>query len=168
MFRRSFLILSLSFVLTSPLLADDGPKPVKPPKPAGGEGDREGERPPKVRKEGGEEGGKGARIAGKVKAVNLADGTITLEGRRKEGGQVGADQTFEVVGDASIKVNGAAAGLKNVPVGSEALLQLDANKQVIAITVGAGKEGGREGGGEGNRPPKRGGEGERKREGERG
>src|SRR5262245_6051460 len=90
-----------------------------------------------------EDGNKGAQVAGVVKAVDDKAGSITLEGRKSEGGNVGAPMTYKLAAGAKVMVNGEAKALKDVAAGAKATLKLDASKNVTEITVGAkkGKEG---------------------------
>jgi hypothetical protein len=90
-----------------------------------------------------EDGNKVAQVVGLVKAVDDKAGSITLEGRKSEGGNVGAPMTYKLAQGAKVMVNGEAKGLKDVAAGAKATLKLDANKNVTEITIDVkkGKEG---------------------------
>jgi hypothetical protein len=106
--------------------------------------------------EGEGDGKRGTTVQGVVKAV--APGSITIAGRKKEGGQVTPDQTFKVAADAKIMVTGAAAKLADVKVNQPAVLTLNADKSaVVGIVQGArkGREGGEKGDGNEKAAPKK-------------
>lgn len=91
-----------------------------------------------------EEGKKAATMAGKVKSVDAKAGSITLEGRKKEGGQVEPDQAFTLAKDVKVTAGKNAKTLTDVQVGLQVTLTLaDDKKTVTAIALPGpkGKEG---------------------------
>lgn len=82
----------------------------------------------------------GPTIAGNVRAVNLAERTITLAGSRGEGFK--PDMTYPVSADAQVLINGEPATLADVPLQANLVLKLSADrKTVMSITVGRKREG---------------------------
>lgn len=86
-----------------------------------------------------EDGNKAASVAGVVKSVDEKAGSITLEGRKGEGGNAGAPTTYKLAQGAKVMIDGQAKALKDVVAGANATLKVDANKNVTEITIGKKK-----------------------------
>jgi Cu/Ag efflux protein CusF len=98
-----------------------------------------------------EEGKKTPQAAGKVKSVDASAGTITLEGKSKEGVPVAPEKTFKLAADVKVSINGESKSLADVTAGLQVALALsDDGQTVVAINAGAKKEGGKEAGKEGD------------------
>jgi hypothetical protein len=85
------------------------------------------------------------KVAGKVKAIDAKAGSITLEGRQKEGGQVAPDQSFPLAKDVKVTAGKDAKTLADVQAGAQVTLTLGDDKKTvtgIALPGPKGKEGG--------------------------
>jgi hypothetical protein len=100
-------------------------------------------------KEGEGKGKKGAVLRGPVKAVDPTKGTLTLAVREGNDDVEDAplvDKTFPVAKDARITVDGKEAKLGDLKAGSQAIVNLSADRKTVTrITVGKGKGGDNEG-----------------------
>jgi hypothetical protein len=83
-------------------------------------------------------------VAGKVKAIDSKAGSITLEGRKKEGGQVSPDQSFTLAKDVKVTAGKDAKTLADVQAGVQVTLTLSEDKKTVttvALPGPKGKEG---------------------------
>ncbi len=83
---------------------------------------------------------KKAGITGVVKAVNFQEDTVTLEGGKDKDGKPLPDQTYKATGDVKVRQDGAFMSLRDVPMGSEVSLTLNAEKMITSITVESTKK----------------------------
>jgi hypothetical protein len=81
------------------------------------------------------------QIVAKVKAIDEKNDAITLTGEEMNG-KTGPDRTFTLANDAKVRIDGGFVRLIDVPIGSEVTVVLNAEKQVMSITVNAKKNAG--------------------------
>ena len=92
------------------------------------------------------DGKKGApTAAGKVKAIDAKAGSLTLEGRKGDGGKVVADQAFMLAKDVKVTAGKDAKTIEDVKAGAQVTLTLTEDRKTVTAIALAGaraKEGG--------------------------
>lgn len=79
-----------------------------------------------------------ATVAGKVKSVDEKAGSITMEGRTKEGNVVEAEQTYTLAKDVKVTAGKDAKALTDVKAGSSVTLTLTDDKKTVTGIALAG------------------------------
>lgn len=74
-------------------------------------------------------------VVGIVKGVDAKARTLTLEGRKRDGGRVDPDQTYPVAEAAKLILNGVQKDLKDIAPGTQLLLTLSDDGKTIRAAL---------------------------------